>query len=365
MNLELYHSPVGDALESLAKYPIPCSSSRKPQGESPISTQLSHGLAPNSPGVSTATRTPRVSIIIPCYNTSQFVAETLESVFAQTYKNFEAVIVNDGSPDTPELERAIAPWRDRVTYVHTENWGLAGARNNGIRASRGELIALLDSDDVWTPDYLKVQVRKLDENPTADIVYPNALIFGEGFRSSEYPRSKGEVTYRSLVDETCVVMVSVLARRTALERAGLFDENLRSCEDFDMWLRCVKNGSRIIYHSEVLVRYRRRMGSLSSDEVWMNSNAARVLNKMRDAVPMTADERRVLEDAILRFEGRKLFFEGKRAFNSGDFSMAVDRLEESNKYLRSVRVWMILWLVRTLPSVARTAYVWRSRFIGD
>ncbi len=304
-------------------------------------------------------------MIVPCYNTAHFVAETLESVFSQTYKDFEVVVVNDGSPDTPELEQAIAPWRDNISYVHTENCGLAGARNNGIRVSRGEFIALLDSDDIWTPNYLEVQVRKLDEDPTADIVYPNALIFGEGLRTSTYPRSRGEVTYESLVDETCVVMVSVLARRTALERAGFFDDSLRSCEDFDMWLRCVKSGSRIIYHREVLVRYRRRMGSLSSDEVWMNSNAVRVLNKMRDAVPMTAGERRVLENAILRFEGRRLFFEGKRAFNSGDYSMAVDRLEKSNKYLRSVRVWLIILLVRNLPSVARTAYVWRSRFIGE
>ena len=103
-----------------------------------------------------------------------------------------------------------------------------------------------------------MQVSKLDENPSADIVYPSALIFGEGLRSTLYPSSEGEVNFKSLVEETCVVMVSVLARRTAFERAGLFDESLRSCEDFDMWLRCSKSGSRIIYYSTILVRYRRR-----------------------------------------------------------------------------------------------------------
>jgi glycosyltransferase involved in cell wall biosynthesis len=310
-------------------------------------------------------RRPRVSVIIPCYNTAKFVAETLESVFSQTYRDYEVVVVNDGSPDTLELEQVIAPWRDKIRYVHTENCGLAGARNNGIRVSRGELIALLDSDDILEPNYLEVQVRKLDENPSADIVYPNALVFGEGLRNIEFHRSRGEVSFRSLVEETCVVMVTVLARRSALERAGLFDDNLRSCEDFDMWLRCIKSGSRIIYHREVLVRYRRRLGSLSADEVWMLSNAARVLIKMRDAVPMTDEERLVLENAIRRFEGRKLYFEGKRAFSSGDFSLAIDRLERSNAYLRSPRVWMILLVVRTLPSIARTAYIWGSRFMGE
>jgi glycosyltransferase involved in cell wall biosynthesis len=308
---------------------------------------------------------PRVSIIVPCYNTSGFVAETLKSVFAQTYRDFEVVIVNDGSPDTPKLEQAIAPWRDRLVYVQTENCGLAGARNNGIRAASGEFVALLDSDDIWEPNYLEVQVRKLEENPGADIVYPQATIFGEGNGTHQFQRSHGDVTFTSLVQLTCVVMVSVLARRSALESAGLFDSNLRSCEDFDMWLRCVKNGSRIIYHDQPLVRYRRRPGSLSADEVWMWTNATRVLVKMRDAVSLTENERRELEKAILFYEGRRLFFEGKRAFSAGDVPLAIDRLEKSNTYLHSPRVWMILHLVRKFPSLARTAYLWRTRLIGE
>jgi len=315
--------------------------------------------------VSSPAPAPRVSIIIPCYKTSGLVAETLRSVFAQTYKDFEVVIVNDGAPDTQELEQAIAPWRDQITYVHTENCGLAGARNNGIRAARGELIALLDSDDIWEPSYLEVQVRQLDQQPDADIVYPNAMIFDEGPGLYEFPRSSGEVTFNSLVQERCVVMVSVLARRSALERAGLFDSNLRSCEDFDMWLRCLKSGSRIIYHNQVLVRYRRRSGSLSADEVWMCSNAIHVLNKMRTAVSMTEEERKVLEDALLRFEGKRLFFEGKRAFNDSDVPKAIERLRKSNTYLHSFRVSLILLLIRALPRFACTVYLWRSRMVGN
>ena len=100
-------------------------------------TELSRELKGTALAVNADSRPPRVSVVIPCYNTSNFVAETLKSVYSQTYKDFEVVVVNDGSPDTPQLERAIAPWRTRITYVHTENCGLAGARNNGIRASRG------------------------------------------------------------------------------------------------------------------------------------------------------------------------------------------------------------------------------------
>ena len=306
-------------------------------------------------------KTPRVSVIVPCYNTANFVSATLESVFAQTYTDYEIIVVNDGSPDTVELERVLAPWADRIVYVKTTNQGLAGARNNGIRVSKGELIALLDSDDLWEPNYLDVQVRKLDENPSADVVYPNALIFGaEPEARSHFIASTGEVTFTSLIQETCVVMVSVLARRSALERAGLFDSSLRSCEDFDMWLRCIKSGSRIIYHDQVLVCYRRRKGSLSSDPVWMRDHAAKVLIKMRDAVQMTPEERDILEATLRRFEGEKLFHEGKRAFRAGDIPTAIDRLQQSNSRWRSVRIRMILFLLRTMPGLIRAAYVWKS-----
>ena len=310
-------------------------------------------------------RVPRVSIIIPCYKTAGLVADTLRSVYEQTYKDFEVVLVNDGSPDTPQLEQAIAPWRERLTYVHTENCGLAGARNNGIRAARGELIALLDSDDMWEPNYLDVQVRMLDARPDVDIVYPTAMIFGDFPGLTEFPRSHGDVNFISLVQERCVVMVSVLARRKALEGAGLFDSDLRSCEDFDMWLRCVKNGSRIIYHTQPLVRYRRRPDSLSADPVWMCSNASKVLQKIRTSVVMTKEERKVVDRAIMRFEGRKLFFEGKKAFNSGDVATAIERFKESNRYLHSPRIWMILQLLRVAPSFARHMYGWRTRRNGD
>jgi glycosyltransferase involved in cell wall biosynthesis len=285
------------------------------------------------------------------------VAETLASVFSQTYKNYEVVVVNDGSPDTAELERAIAPWRNRITYLQTKNCGLAGARNNGIRASKGELIALLDSDDAWESNYLEVQVRQLDENPSADIVYPRAITFGEGPGVGRRSRpSRGEVTFTSLVQETTSVVVSVLARRTALERAGLFDDTFRSCEDFDMWLRCVKSGSRIIYHDAVLLRYRVRGDSLSADPVWMYDHARRVLLKMRTTVALTDEERHVLESATRRFEGQELFHEGKRAFIGGDTQLAINRLEQANAVLKSIRIRMILFAIRTMPRFVRAIY---------
>jgi glycosyltransferase involved in cell wall biosynthesis len=299
-------------------------------------------------------------VIIPCYNTARFVSEALSSVFAQTFTDYEAIVVNDGSPDTPELEQALSPWLEKIVYIKTENRGLAGARNTGIQASKGELIALLDSDDAWEPNYLEAQVRHLSENPSADIVYPNAVIFGDsphaGRLFMELSPSSGEVTFKSLLQEECCVMVSVLARRRALERAGLFDESLRSCEDFDLWVRCVKTGSRIIYHDQPLVRYRRRKDSLSADPVWMFQNALKVLTKIGVSQDLTAAEREILENTVRRFTGRQLFHEGKRAFLAGDAALAADLLQRANAYLESGRLRWILLLLRTMPRFARFAY---------
>ena len=96
-------------------------------------------------------RDPLISVIVPAYQAAQFIAATLDSILAQTFRNFELIVVNDGSPDSEDLEKVLEPYRSRIIYLRQENQGLAGARNTGIRASRGEYIAPLDADDLWAP----------------------------------------------------------------------------------------------------------------------------------------------------------------------------------------------------------------------
>src|SRR5882762_6685277 len=121
---------------------------------------------------------PLVSIVIPAYNIAPFISETLTTVFAQTFNDFEVVIVNDGSPDTEEFERAIQPYNDRIVYLKQENRGASAARNTGVRAARGELIAFLDADDLWSPNYLAEQLRFMREQD-CDLVCADANIFGD------------------------------------------------------------------------------------------------------------------------------------------------------------------------------------------
>jgi len=108
---------------------------------------------------------PAVSVIIPAYNAAGFISETLQSVFAQTYRDFEIIVVNDGSPDTAALEAVLRPFADRLVYLPQENRGVSAARNTGIRAARGRYVAFLDSDDLWEPEFLAAQMGMLERDP--------------------------------------------------------------------------------------------------------------------------------------------------------------------------------------------------------
>ncbi|MGH9370901.1 MAG: glycosyltransferase family 2 protein, partial [Vicinamibacterales bacterium] len=228
---------------------------------------------------------PDVSIVVPAYNTAGYIAGTISSILAQTHTSYEILVVNDGSPDTPALEQALAPFRNRLTYlVQSKNMGLSAARNVAIRAARGRYVALLDSDDSWAPDYLARQLAVMEADPGLAVVYPNALIVGDhphaGRTFMDVCPSRGEVTFQSVLNQKCSVFVSALIRRDALVAVGLFDEELRSVEDFELWLRLLAAGERIAYHRHVLVRHLRRRGSLSADPIWMGEHVLHVLDKV-------------------------------------------------------------------------------------
>jgi glycosyltransferase involved in cell wall biosynthesis len=309
---------------------------------------------------------PTVSVIIPAYNTAPYIAETLASVFAQTVSDYEVIVINDGSPDTPELERALAPFRSRIRYIVQENRGLSAARNAGIAVARGDLIALLDSDDIWEPEYLAHQLAVLRAGELA-VVYPNATIFGESRRAGrlfmDLHPSSGEVTFESLVTQKCNVMVSVLARRDVLVAAGLFDESLRSSEDFDMWLRVVQGGWRIGYHRRPLVGSRIRRSSLSANSVSMCQHIVRVLDKTVRDMTLTPAQLALVADRRAYFAALLKFHEGKRAFFAGDHKHAVQALTDANAHLRRRKIAMALLLVRIMPGLLLRAYDMRDRLV--
>lgn len=310
---------------------------------------------------------PAVSVVVPSYNTAQYIPECLESIFAQTYRDFEVIVVNDGSPDTPALERALAPFRDRIVYLSQPNRGPSATRNAAIQAARGRYVALLDSDDAWLPEYLQVQVAALEADPSIDAIYPNATIFGDhphaGRTYMDVCPSDGPVTFAALVTQQCNVLVTLIARREALVRAGLFDPAFRRAEDFDLWVRMVAQGSRITYHRQVLVRFRKRRDSLSSDPVSMADQALLVLDKLDGMLALDAADRRVLRERQAYFRAARHLAQGKRAFFNRDEDEAIAHLARANDYFRTPRLTLAAALIRRAPRLLLKLYDWRDRLL--
>lgn len=154
-------------------------------------------------------RTPLVSVIVPAYDVTDFICEALDSALAQTFTEYEIIVVNDGCPDTEALERALAPYISRIIYLKQENRGVGAARNTGIKAARGSLLAFLDADDTWLPNYLEIQVARIQADPTIDVLYPNVVMFeGSSETGEEFMTicpSNGDVTFERLVSQECNV----------------------------------------------------------------------------------------------------------------------------------------------------------------
>jgi glycosyltransferase involved in cell wall biosynthesis len=298
---------------------------------------------------------PAVSVIVPTYNVTAFIAEALDSLRAQTFRNFETILVNDGCPDTLNLERALEPYSDEIVYIKKENGGLASARNTGIHAARAPLVALLDSDDAWEPDYLAVQTGLLDSRPDIGVVYPNAFFFGEtpfnGKTVMDLFPSHGEVTLQSILSLQCRVFVGVTARREPLLHAGLFDPELRSAEDLDLWLRLAKTGVRFLYHERPLVRYRARPTNLSNDPIWMGRSVLRVYEKLQGRLDLTPDESECLKNAIRREQATLDFYLGKKALYAHNRAEALEKLGRANQVLHNRKLSAALLALRFAPSL--------------
>lgn len=306
-------------------------------------------------------------MIIPTYLTAPYIAQALDSVLAQSFRDFETIVVNDGSPDTPELERALRPYMANIRYIEKPHFGSSQARNTGIANARAPLIALLDSDDAWMPDYLATQISVLEADPKADAVYSNAVLFGDpSVEGKTYMEdilpSDGEVSFASLVSGKCnVVGAAMMLRRNAIERAGLYDPEISLGEDLDLWLRFVKSGGRIVYHRRPLYLYRSRAGSLSHQSIPLSESVLRILDRSQERFSLTTDELAAVERARQRITAVLNLDRGKRAFHSGDRATAIRDIGAANKYYRRFKLRLVLALMRTAPSLLRFVERIRAR----
>ena len=308
---------------------------------------------------------PKVSIIMPSYNTASLIGEALDSVFAQTYRDFEVIVVNDGSPDTPELERVLLPYQDRIVYLKQENRRACGARNNGISHAKGEYLAFLDSDDSWAPGYLQSQIEQLEADPSLDMVYCDCLIYGDGpdvgKTFMQGCPSTGRVTFDSVLTEQCQIPISgTVVRRQAVLNAGSFDERLAMCDDYEMWLRLAYRGARISYHPDVLSRIRiGRASSLSSSKSKMVAAYVRILSNVNAEWNLSVEQQALLTEKLREQQSLLALELGKELLSKGEFGEARIQLEKANSHLRRGKLTLTLFGLRFAPALtALTVRKW-------
>lgn len=231
---------------------------------------------------------PLVSVIIPTYNASDTIEMTLDSIFAQTYKNHEIIVVDDGSTDrTSEILWPLAN-SGKIHLIIQENFGPSAARNAGIMSARGEYIAFLDSDDIFATESIERRVKVLTDHSDVSLVFTD-FCFGDDiklmdiqtpFYRSKYMLKKfsksiekvdGLVYFfkkdffrNSILNNIEPSIITVIVRRVCLDKIGLFDESLRNAEDSDMWFRIQKE-YKVAFIDQPLSFYRKLRGGLSSN----------------------------------------------------------------------------------------------------
>ncbi|HLJ92663.1 MAG TPA: glycosyltransferase family 2 protein [Gemmataceae bacterium] len=179
-----------------------------------------------------------VTAIIPTFNYGRFVTQAVDSALAQSYRNLEIMVVDDGSDD--DTREQLAPYGERIRYLYQKNQSVAAARNTGIRAATGNLIAFLDADDIWHPQKIELQMRCLANHPEAGIVavdrLPEGAVSWPMLNGSTHLKARS-ITVDELVLRPLFAPSGVLVRKQCFEVAGYFDPEFRNAEDYDMWIR--------------------------------------------------------------------------------------------------------------------------------
>jgi len=210
---------------------------------------------------------PFVSVIIPNYNNAKFITEAIDSVLAQTYKNYEIIVVDDGSTDG--TREVLEPYikKKQIRYVYQKNKKQAVARNNGIKYAKGELIAFLDADDLWFPKKLELQVP-LFKNKEVGLIYGDILLLrDESTKPSNHTDAfdKGNI-FNKLLMGNFICTSTTIIRKECFDKVGLFKEGMDyfGVEDYHMWLR-ISYYFKVDYVSDVLLKYRLHDDNTSKD----------------------------------------------------------------------------------------------------
>jgi glycosyltransferase involved in cell wall biosynthesis len=243
---------------------------------------------------------PQVSVVIPTFNSAPLVREAIESVWRQTYKDYEIIVVDDGSTD--DTLSVMSAFGSDIRYFRQSNRGAGAARNKGIEMSRGKYIAFLDADDLWTKTKLAEQIPLMEQFPDVGLVYSDWTVISEGHeekasRLSELCPMSGYI-FDGLVRSGFILTSGTVVRRSCLDEIGGFDEALSIAQDYDLWLRiCYRWKAQLV--NKVLVTKRERGGNLSSDLLKTAIERIELFDKaLRNLTDMSRSTRRLVKDQL-------------------------------------------------------------------
>ncbi len=228
-----------------------------------------------------------VSVVIPAYNAERTVLQTVESVQNQTLSNIEIIVINDGSHDrTVELIQGIKD--ERIKIFSYENGGLPVARNRGISQATGEFISFIDADDMWTPDKLELQLAALQQHPEAGVAYSWTSYFIDGQEESIFPYHpvffEGNVYNKLLVNNFVASGSNILVHKKAIKSVGEFEPTLKSCEDWDFYIRLAAKWHFVVV-PKYQILYRQSSNAMTSKVEVMEKEALRVIERAYQAAP--------------------------------------------------------------------------------
>jgi glycosyltransferase involved in cell wall biosynthesis len=307
---------------------------------------------------------PAVSVITPVFNVERYVEAAIASALAQTWRDFELLIVDDGSTDgTPGIIEGFAARDSRIRVLRKSNGGISSARNLALRSAKGDLIALLDGDDTWDPMFLESQIAILEAHPKIDLVTANARNLGgqwDGEPARPWPDVRPHPDLLGMIADEQSVFIMCVFRRQVYERIGAFDESLRTNEDYDYWLRAASAGFRFFRNPQPLGGYRRRNDSLSSSAVNMLQGILRVYDKLRPTLASRPLERAALDSQVARFENERLRALARGAIAAGDMRAAEQLLAALRLRRRSAGVAVAHLMARWTPGLLARAFQFRE-----
>lgn len=304
---------------------------------------------------------PKVSVIIPTYNCAHLVSQAVESVLDQTYRDFELIVINDGSTD--DTEQVLPSFGSKIRLITQENLGVAEARNTGIRNAYGEYIAFLDADDLWLPSKLDYQITFLESRPDVDVAYCDIYVIDEDGQVFSYMTAhhSGNIISSLLLKNIVVGSASaVVIHRRCFEKTGLFDPELEALEDWDMWLRLALH-FQFGYVSHPLAKVRKQE---------MGRNRAAGVDGQRQALQMIYHNLLQEPEVQEQLPNSEHFIQALIHMNIGNYLLMNDESSAKlarREFLTAIRLWPVMraayaGLFKSLIGTQLSYRAWRLKW---